>query len=256
MKKTAVLFLFLLQLFQAEGQLPDAAQIMERTRDLTLTGSMQATVSLTITEKNGSTRNRTISITTKSYDKGQEKRLIRFIEPADVRGTGMLIVDNQNSVDEMWIYLPALKKVRRIVLSEKGKSFMSSEFTNADISSPPVSDFTHRHLEKSGTNNMWIIESTPASDDIADNYGYSRKVSYISMDKTRPLKMEFYNFDNVLFKTIEIKSILPLADGKFLVKDMLATNLSNSRKSEILFSKINEGLKIDDGFFSVQRLEQ
>ncbi len=242
--------------FLAAGQLPDAGQIMEKTRDLTLTGSLQATVSLTITEKNGSIRSRTISMTTKSYDNGQEKRLIRFIEPADVRGTSMLIVDNQNSADEMWIYLPALKKVRRIVSSEKGKSFMSSEFTNADISSPPVADFTYRHLDKSGTENMWIIESTPVSDDIADDYGFSRKVTWISMDNNQPLKLEFYNFDNVLFKTIEIKNILPLHDGKFLIKDMLAFNLSTSRKSEIFFNRINEGIKIDDAVFSVQRLEQ
>ena len=78
---------------------------------------------------------------TKSYADGLEKRMIRFIEPADVRGTSMLVVDNKNSADEMWIYLPALKKTRRIVTSEKGKSFMSSEFSNADMASPAVSDF-------------------------------------------------------------------------------------------------------------------
>ncbi len=89
-------------------------------------------------------------MTTKSYADGLEKRFIRFIEPADVRGTAMLIVDNENTADEMWIYLPALKKVRRIVSSEKGKSFMSSEFSNADISSPPISDFVNRHLDNSG----------------------------------------------------------------------------------------------------------
>ena len=53
----------------------------------------------------------------------------------------MLIIDNKNIADEMWIYLPALKKTRRIVSSEKGKSFMSSEFSNADMSSPTLSDF-------------------------------------------------------------------------------------------------------------------
>jgi len=246
----------ILPLLQAAGQQPDAAQIMSKSRDLSITGSLSANISLTITEKGGSTRSRTISMTTKSYADGMEKRIIKFIEPADVRGTSMLVVDNKNSADEMWIYLPALKKTRRIVTSEKGKSFMSSEFSNADMTSPTISDFTHKHLEKSGTNNQWIIESTPVNEDKADEYGYSKKISYISIDKSQVQKMEFYNFDNELFKVIEIKSVFPLGDGKYLVKDMVASNLNTNRKSEILFSKINEGIKVDDSNFTIQNLER
>jgi hypothetical protein len=241
---------------QAAAQQPDASQIMNKSRDQSITGSLNATVVLTITEKGGSTRNRTISMMTKSYADGLEKRIIRFIEPADVRGTSMLVFDNKNTSDDMWIYLPALKKTRRIVTSEKGKSFMSSEFTNADMSSPSVSDFTYKHLEKSGTNNQWIIESIPVNNDKADEYGFSKKISYITIDKNQVLKMEFYNFDKELFKVIEIKSIFPLSDGKFMVKNMVATNLNTNRKSEILFSNINEGVKIDDSNFTIQNLER
>jgi hypothetical protein len=256
MKKTVVLSVLLLPLLQLAAQQPDAVQIMSKARDLSIAGSLRANVSLTITEKGGATRNRTISMATKSYSDGLEKRLIRFIEPADVRGTAMLIVDNEKTADEMWIYLPALKKIRRIVSSEKGKSFMSSEFSNADISSPTVSDFIHRHLENSGINNTWIIESIPVSDDKADDYGYSRKVSYISRDKSQVQKMEFYNFDNELFKVIEIRSVMTLPGGKYLVKDMLASNILTNRKSELLFSNISEGSKIEDTYFSLQNLER
>jgi hypothetical protein len=195
-------------------------------------------------------------MTTKSFQDGIEKRFIKFIEPADVRGTAMLVVDNKNVADEMWIYLPALKKTRRIVSSEKGKSFMSSEFSNADMSSPTLSDFVNQHLANSGTNNQWIIESVPVDEDKADEYGYSKKISYISMDKCQVKKMEFYNFDDELFKTIEIKSIQPMTDGKYMIKNMIASNLVTSRKSEILFSKIDEQIKVDDTFFTVQNLER
>jgi hypothetical protein len=193
---------------------------------------------------------------TKSYTDGLEKRLIRFLEPADVRGTAMLVFDNKNSSDEMWIYLPALKKTRRIVTSEKGKSFMSSEFSNADMSSPAISDFTHRHMENSGNENQWIIESTPVNEDRADEYGYSRKVNYVSMDKNQVQKMEFYNFDNEIFKVVEIKSFFPLSDGKYMVRNMVANNLNTNRKSEILFSNISEGVKVEDSNFTIQNLER
>lgn len=219
-------------------------------------GSLGATISLTITEKNNSVRNRTISMQTKSFQEGTEKRVIRFIEPADVRGTSMLIIDNKTLADEMWIYLPALKKTRRIVSSEKGKSFMSSEFSNADMSSPALSDFTNRHLQNSGDNNQWIIESTPVSEEKADEYGYSKKVSYVSCDKYIVKKMEFYNFDNQLYKTIEIKAVQPGLNGKYLISDMYAKNLLNGRSSELKFTNVKMEAVIDDSVFTLQNLEK
>jgi hypothetical protein len=192
-------------------------------------------------------------MTTKSFSEGLEKRMIKFLEPADVRGTAMLVVDNRNSADEMWIYLPALKRTRRIVSSEKGKSFMSSEFTNADMSSPTLSDFVNRHIAGSGKNNMWIIESIPVNEDKEDEYGYSRKVSYIDMDSYQVQKMEFYNFDNEMYKTIEIKSV---SEGKYMIRDMIASNHVTDRQSEIVFRNITEQVKVDDTFFTVQNLER
>jgi hypothetical protein len=256
MKRQVLMLVLFLPLLQVSAQQPDAEQIMNKSRDLSIISSMSATIDLSITEKNGASRNRTLAMTTKSFQDGMEKRFIKFIEPADVRGTAMLVVDNKNTADEMWIYLPALKKTRRIVSSEKGRSFMSSEFSNADMSSPPLSDFINRHLTASGTNNQWIIESAPVNEDKADEYGYSRKISYISMDKYQVKKMEFYNFDDELFKIIEIKSTQPLTDGKYMIKNMIASNLVTSRKSEILFSKIDEQVKVDDTFFTVQNLER
>jgi outer membrane lipoprotein-sorting protein len=248
--------ILLLPFLQGIAQEPDAASIMNKSRELSLTGSMSANINLSIVEKNGTSRSRVISMTTKSYQNGVEKRFIKFIEPADVRGTAMLVVDNSNSDDEMWIYLPALKKTRRIVSSEKGKSFMSSEFSNADMSSPALSDFENKHLAGSGENNMWLIESKPINEDKADEYGYSRKISYIIKEKYQIQKMEFYNFDNELFKVIEIKSVYPLVDGKYLVRDMIAENLVTKRKSEIVMTKIVEGAKVDDSVFSLQNLER
>jgi len=241
---------------QVSAQLPDAGQIMNKSRELSLTGSMSATINLSITEKNGASRNRTISMTTKSFSGGLEKRMIKFLEPADVRGTAMLVVDNKNSADEMWIYLPALKRTRRIVSSEKGKSFMSSEFTNADMSSPTLSDFVNSHVTESGKDNMWIIESIPVDEDKEDEYGYSRKVSYIDMDNYQVQKMEFYNFDNELYKTIEIKSVHQMPEGKYMIRDMIACNHVTDRQSEIVFRNITEQVKVDDTFFTVQNLER
>ncbi len=248
--------ILLLPVFQAAAQEPDANAVMNKSREMSMIGSMSSEIRLSILEKNGSSRSRTISMTTKSFPDGQEKRFIKFLEPADVRGTAMLIIDNSNSADEMWVYLPALKRTRRIVSSEKGKSFMSSEFTNADMSSPTLSDFENKHLDGSGKTGKWIIESKPKDEDKADEYGYSRKVSYIKMEKYQVEKMEFYNYENELVKIIEIRAVQQMQDGKYLVKDMYADNLLTNRKSGIIMSKIVEGAKVDDSVFSLQNLEK
>ncbi|MBK7712518.1 MAG: outer membrane lipoprotein-sorting protein [Bacteroidales bacterium] len=110
MKRILFLFIMGLSLMRISAQQPDASELMSKSRELTLAGSMVANVHLSITEKSGTSRARTISMTTKTFLNGQEKRFIRFLEPADVKGTSMLIIDNKDINDEMWIYLPALKK--------------------------------------------------------------------------------------------------------------------------------------------------
>lgn len=104
MKRMITLAMVLLLFFKAEAQQPDAGMIMSKSRDRSLTESMSANISLSIIEKNGASRLRTISMTTKSYPGGQEKRFIKFLEPADVRSTSMLVIDNKDIPDEMWIY--------------------------------------------------------------------------------------------------------------------------------------------------------
>jgi hypothetical protein len=155
----------------------------------------------------------------------------------------------------MWIYLPALKKTRRIVSTEKGKSFMSSEFSNADMSSGSNSDFRMKHMPESGKAGTWVIESVPVSDDKADEYGFSRKVTYLETGTLKTIKIDFYNFDNELFKSIEIKDTQPIAGKEgYVMTDMLATNHLNGRSSRVKFDQVNTSATIADNTFSVESL--
>ena len=192
-----------------------------------------------------------------SYDDGTIKRMVKFLDPADVRGTAMLIIDNENAQDDMWIYLPALKKTRRIVSTEKGKSFMSSEFSNADMSSGSNADFTIRHLPESGKNDIWVIESVPVSDDKADEYGFSKKVTFLDKKNLVTKKIDFYNFDNELFKTIDIVGTQPM-EGKegYIMTDMLAINHLSGRSSRVKFDQVNTSVSIPDNTFVADNLSR
>lgn len=244
-------------LLSLEAQLPDPVQLMDKSRDLTMSGNLQTTIQLTITEKNGSVRNRKLNMVSKTYGE-TEKRLMKFLEPADVRGTAMLIVDNKDTPDDMWIYLPALKKTRRIVSNEKGKSFMSSEFSNADMTSGSNTDFNIRHMPESGSNGLWIIESKPVNDKVADEYGYSRKVTTLDKNDLKIKKIDFYNFDGTLFKTIEINATVPRPGSReaYIMTDMFARNHINGRTSRVQFEQINTSASIPDNTFMSENLSR
>ncbi len=219
-----------------------------------MTGALKTNMTLTIYEKNGATRVRKISMLSNTFG-GTEKRMIKFLEPADVRGTTLLIVDNDKTQDDMWIYLPALKKTRRIVTTEKGKSFMSSEFSNADMSSAPLSDFRINHLPTSGDNNQWVIESKTISEDKADEYGYTRKITYINKSDMKVQKIEFYNRDNLLARTIEILASQPLQGRQgYIMTEMYAVNHINGRSSRIKYDEVNTTDDIPDNTFTVENM--
>ena len=249
--------LLIVSLHSLTAQLPDPLELMDKSRDLTMSGNLQTVVTLTITEKGGAIRTRKVDMVAKTYG-GTEKRMMKFLDPAEVRGTAMLIIDNKDVQDDMWIYLPALKKTRRIVSTEKGKSFMSSEFTNADMTSGRNIDFKIRHMPESGNNGMWVIESVPVNDDIADEYGYSRKITWLDKNDLKIKKIDFFNFEGTLFKTIDIRATQPKPGGKggYIMTEMYAENYLNGRSSRVLFEKVNTSADIPDNTFIAENMSR
>ncbi len=129
---TLIIFLAATQTVLAAD--PTAEEIMEKAVKAIKLDGAESIATLIIFDAKGNKRVRKTASVSKLYDKGlTEKRIIRFLTPADVKGTSLLTFDYENKTDDMWLYLPALRKTRRIVASEKAKSFMGSEFTYADI---------------------------------------------------------------------------------------------------------------------------
>lgn len=251
-RRAVVMSLILLAPLYMIAQDGKAQEIMDKSRDVMKVESFEAVASLNIVDSKGRVRERSNITASKSYDDGTEKRLIKFLSPADVEGTTILIYDYDRGQDDMWIFLPALKRTRRIISSEKGKSFMGSEFTNSDMSSPPTEDFSHTLIEE--TAEHYIIESKPVNKDKEDEYGYSRKVSTISRSNYVPAKMDFYDSFDEHFKTIKIEDVKDIGGNKFIITHMTAENFSNGRTSEILMTEIRTGTQIRDGMFNVASL--
>ena len=238
-------------------QSQDAKEISRKAQDLTRVDAMEMTSTLTIIDAKGRERVRKTSTASKKF--GETTKIItKFMAPADVKGTGLLVYDYEDKGDDMWIYLPALRKVRRIISSEKGKSFMGSEFTNADMSTPNLEDYSYKLLGSATFEGKecWKVEATPLNEQLADDLGFSKKVSFTDKKKYFTYKNVFYDFDEELFKEILLSNYEEIEAGKFMIRKMEATNLQNNRKSLMTIDKLQKGSNLTENSFTPAALEK
>jgi hypothetical protein len=257
MNRFLILFVLILASMMMYAQ--DPVEIIKKSHDAVRISSFEAVSTLTITDNKGNERIRKNTMASRTFADNTEKRIIKFIAPAEVKGTGILIFDYENKSDDMWIYLPALRKTRRIVSSEKSKSFMGSEFSNADMSAPAIEDFSYNLLgsENIGQVECWKIESIPVNMDKEDEYGYSRSVSWIGKNDYIVRRSAYYDYDDALIKnieTIEFKLLDPSA-GKYMVTEMVAENFRNGRSSRMKMNEI-EITETNESYFTVPYLER
>ena len=168
------------------AQPPDAYAIMKKV-DERYTGDTRSSESqLILIDKNDRQRIRDLSMFALEKD-GVEKSLIFFRSPSEVKGTAYMSFDwdDESKEDDSWLYLPALKQIKRIAASDESGAFMGSDFSYADINGLELNDFTYT-LEKESEvvdgHDCWVITSTPKNDEVIDSTGYTSARSWIRKD--------------------------------------------------------------------------
>ncbi len=238
---------------------PDARTIMQRSIDVAKVPGMEAVTELRITDAKGRERIRKIAMA--SRDEGAvEKRIIRFLEPADVKGTALLVFDYPDKDDEMWLYMPAIRKTRKIVSSEKGKNFMGSEFSNADMAAPNLDDFWFRELgeEEAGGAPCYKIEMVPVDDKRIREYGFAKKILWIGKKDYVMRKATYYNDEGEVVKLLTATDVRPIdpAHKKFLAFEMSMVNKQNGRRSYFKMLKVQYNPNVKKEYFTLAYLER
>jgi len=137
-----------------------------------------------------------------------DKSLSLFDEPADVKGTAMLTFSHGLKLDDQWLYLPALKRVKRIASRNKSGPFMGSEFAFEDLGSQEVEKYRYKYLREEACGRGWkchVTERTPAY----KYSGYSRQVGWLDTREYRPVKLEFYDRKGDRLKTLTWRGYRP-----------------------------------------------
>ncbi|HEX4923856.1 MAG TPA: outer membrane lipoprotein-sorting protein [Bdellovibrionales bacterium] len=199
-----------------------------------------------------------------SGDKVHYNTLTRFHAPAEVKNQGILFLETADKTD-IQMYLPSFKKTRRVEAQQQSSSFMGSEFSYADITTPAVADYTHKMLKEAETCaegpasfQCYVIESTPVSEAVRERTGTSKSVNWIRHDNFMPVKAEFHDLQGAHWKTITFadnKAVLP-KESKWLAHNVRVENAKNKKFTTLAFSDVKATEKVPDSTFTVQNLSR
>lgn len=184
-----------------------------------------------------------------------DKSLSIFLEPLDVKGTKMLTWSHKEDDDDQWIYLPALRRVKRITSSGKSASFMGSEFSYEDLGSQEKEKYTFTLLreEKGKNGDVWVLERIPKK-----KSSYSKQILWVLKDKLLPEKIEYYNRRKELFKVAVSSGFQTYTvAGKKLhrASRIQMDNLLTKKSSSIVWKERKMGVKFKDREFSKRGLK-
>ena len=254
---TCVLSLALPSLAAAQpgGETPDVQTIINKANIVAYYQGEdgKASVKMTITNKQGQKREREFNILRKDVaDGGDQKYFVYFQKPPDVRRMTYMVHKHANpgKDDDRWLYLPALSLVKRIAAGDKRTSFVGSDFLYEDVSGRSLAEDTHELIETTDT--LFVVKNVPKQPDTVE-FGYFN----VSIDRQTfvPTKMEFYDKEGKLYRTIESTKVEKIQDFPTVVKSVV-TNLQTGSKTEMEFSKVKYNLGLEDSIFTDRYLQR
>jgi uncharacterized protein len=240
---------------------PDLIQMMQKNSVVSKVPDSVADATFTLINKTGQERVRKTFGTTKLQQNGIDNmRMTRFLSPPDVKGTVSLLIEHADKDDDIWIYLPALKKVRRLVANNKKDSFMGTDFTYADVIGYKVGEWNYKLLkeENVGGQPCYVIEALPKSDAVRTNNGYSKRVSWLRKDNLMAVKTNYWDEAGQMLKTLTFSDI-QLVDqkhGKWQAMRLEASNVQTGHRTVIKFDNFKANQMVKDEFFTTRYMEK
>lgn len=197
------------------------------------TGFVDSTANMKMILKNkqGQTNSREVKVKTLEVIGDGDLGLSIFNTPKDIKGTASLTYSHALKPDEQWLYLPALKRVKRISSKNKSGPFMGSEFAYEDISSQEVEKYTYKYIKDEMLNGIdcFVVERYPAY----KHSGYTRQVAWVNKQEYRAEKIDFYDRKNVLLKTLNHKGYKQYLNQFWRADEMHMTNHQTGKSTTL-----------------------
>lgn len=245
----------------ANAQAPNAQEIAQRNFRVTRVLDSRADVTFTLISPSGGERVRKTLTVSKLRPNGTDNmRLVRFLAPPDVRGTAILTIENAAGEDDIWVYLPAMRKVRRLVASNKRDSYAGTDFSYGDIIGHRVDDWTHRLLREESLDGQpcYVLESRPASEAVRAQSGYARRLWWVRKDSFVAVREEFSGASEQplkMFRALDVQ-LVDRDRGNWQAMRLEATNLQSSHRTVIQLENFQANRGIRDELFTTRYIEQ
>jgi len=222
--------------------------------------TLEENMVMILIDKNG--KKRTRNLHTYSKDFGPDEHKIMFFKsPADVKNTAFLTYDYDNAKkdDDQWLYLPALKKVKRIPSSDKSSSFMGSDFSYFDMTDRDLEDYDFKLLKETKVRGKeaWMIEATPRTKKVIKESGYTKTIGIVRKDNHVVVRSIGF-LRNGKKKYLDITK-LHQKDGIWIPDEMIMTTKKGKNtihKTILRFSNIKLNKTIPNSIFTTRRLEK
>ncbi len=223
--------------------MPSGREVMERVVNKATWKDMTADVLMRISAR-GRERIRKIKMFSRKRTAEENDTLMRFTYPPDVAGTAFLLIEHSKGEDERYLYLPALRRIRRIASSGKGGAFMGSDFSYYDIGKPKLGDWKYRNLGMVELNGrkVYKVEALPANKKVEKETKYGKIIHYVDPQKWSVVRAEYYDRMGKLWKVLEVRSFKEIK-GIWFQTDLVMNNIQSGSQSEMKF----ENLKVDQG---------
>ncbi len=238
-----------------------AREIMQAVDDRDDGDNRVSDMKMVLIDKNGDKRIRTIRSFEK--DKGEDKqRIMFFLSPADVEDTAFLTYDYDayEKDDDQWLYLPALRKTKRIASSDKSGSFMGSDFNYSDMTRKNLDAYDFNILKEGEVrgDKVWLIEALPKTRKEIEESGYTKSVVFVRQDNFVVVRAVHWVNEGNKLKYLDV-SRLQQIDGVWTVLEMSMTTKKGKatlHKTEISFDNVKYNQDLSEQMFSIRRLEK
>ncbi len=224
-----------------------AREIVEKVYNRPEGDDQTSNLTMTLENKSGKQRIRKIKQFTKDMGK-VEKSIMFFQSPADVKNTSFMSWSYESDKsDDQWIYLPALKKTKRISSDSKSDYFMGSDFTYDDLGDRKLDADTHTLLRSETLDGVYyyVVESVSKDED----YMYSKAITWIRKDNFIGLQKEFYDEDGDLLKILSIKEFKEIS-GILVITNSEMKNVQKDHKTMMILSDIKVNTGMSDSKFT------
>jgi outer membrane lipoprotein-sorting protein len=236
----------------ARGTWQDARQVVQEAQKRTVAKSQRYEGLLQTFEAKGKTSEKKW-IYERIGSHGQSKVLIRFTEPAEVRGVALLIVNHPDKASDQWMWTPALERDRRIALQDRSTRFFGTDFSFEDLEERDVDQSTYQLLGEEAIDGAaaWKIQSTPKETRSSqytkqiiwirkDNYAWARVDSYVKEDVVR--RLEYKNITNV--------------QNIWTARELVMTDLRRASITRLALEKIEYNVPLREEDFTVEALRR